>query len=82
MGNDLRKVPSRSKNILLNKDAIAINQDGLGQMGLYDLTKRMNRHKFGQEILKMVMLYLHYTTKTLLKKLNPFDNSTCSNGVA
>jgi len=34
MGNDLRRVPAGSKSILLNEAAIAINQDGLGQMGL------------------------------------------------
>lgn len=33
MGNDLRKVPAASKAILLNKDAIAVSQDSLGQMG-------------------------------------------------
>mmetsp|Transcript_95257 Transcript_95257/g.272324 ORF Transcript_95257/g.272324 Transcript_95257/m.272324 type:complete len:403 (-) Transcript_95257:196-1404(-) len=34
MGNDLRKVGDASKAILLNKDAIAVNQDPLGQMGI------------------------------------------------
>merc|ERR1711970_1494662 len=34
MGNDLRKVPSASKEILLNKHAIAVSQDALGQMGM------------------------------------------------
>jgi len=34
MGNDLRTVPDESKAILLNKDAIAVNQDSLGKMGL------------------------------------------------
>merc|ERR1711862_915401 len=34
MGNDLRTVPAASKAILLNKDAIAVNQDSLGKMGI------------------------------------------------
>lgn len=34
MGNDLRKVPAKSQAILLNKDAIAVNQDRLGKMGI------------------------------------------------
>merc|ERR1712048_249414 len=34
MGNDLRKVPEASKAILLNGDAIAVNQDPLGKMGI------------------------------------------------
>lgn len=33
MGNDLRNVPAASKAILLNKEAIRINQDALGKMG-------------------------------------------------
>lgn len=33
MGNDLRDVPDASKRILLNKHAVAVNQDSLGQMG-------------------------------------------------
>jgi len=33
MGNDLRKVSSLSKSILLNRDAIKVNQDPLGKMG-------------------------------------------------
>lgn len=33
MGNDLRNVSAASKAILLNKDAIAVSQDPLGQMG-------------------------------------------------
>jgi len=33
MGNDLRNVSVASKAILLNKDAIAVSQDPLGQMG-------------------------------------------------
>jgi alpha-N-acetylgalactosaminidase len=34
MGNDLRNVSAASKAILLNTDAIAVNQDPLGQMGM------------------------------------------------
>lgn len=34
MGNDLRKVPDASKAILLNRHAIAVNQDSLGRMGI------------------------------------------------
>jgi len=34
MGNDLRSVPAESKQILLNKDAIAVSQDPLGKMGI------------------------------------------------
>merc|ERR1719281_732505 len=34
MGNDLRKVSAESKAILMNSDAIAINQDAKGQMGI------------------------------------------------
>lgn len=34
MGNDLRSVPAESKKILLNRDAIAVNQDPLGKMGI------------------------------------------------
>jgi len=34
MGNDLRNVSAESKSILLNKDAISVNQDALGQMGV------------------------------------------------
>jgi len=34
MGNDLRRVPDDSKAILLNRDAIAVNQDPLGRMGI------------------------------------------------
>ena len=34
MGNDLRKVSNASKAILLNADAVAVNQDPLGQMGM------------------------------------------------
>lgn len=33
MGNDLRNISVTSKSILLNKDAVAVNQDALGQMG-------------------------------------------------
>eukprot|EP00049_Salpingoeca_infusionum_P009158 m.151714 g.151714 ORF g.151714 m.151714 type:complete len:499 (+) comp14257_c0_seq1:116-1612(+) len=33
MGNDLRNMTDSSKAILLNKDAIAVNQDPLGQQG-------------------------------------------------
>jgi len=33
MGNDLRNVSQASKAILLNKDAVAVDQDGLGKMG-------------------------------------------------
>lgn len=33
MGNDLRNVSQSSKSILLNKDAIAVDQDTLGKMG-------------------------------------------------
>ena len=34
MGNDPRKINETSKAILMNKDAIAVNQDALGQMGV------------------------------------------------
>jgi Alpha galactosidase A/Alpha galactosidase C-terminal beta sandwich domain len=34
MGNDMRNVSDVSKQILFNADAIAVNQDPLGQMGL------------------------------------------------
>jgi alpha-galactosidase len=34
MGNDMRNVTEESKAILKNKDAIAISQDPLGQMGI------------------------------------------------
>lgn len=34
MGNDLRTVPAESKQILQNKDAIAVSQDKLGKMGI------------------------------------------------
>jgi hypothetical protein len=34
MGNDLRKVSESSRNILLNREAIRVNQDALGQMGI------------------------------------------------
>lgn len=34
MGNDMRNVSDSSKAILMNQDAIAVNQDALGQMGL------------------------------------------------
>jgi len=34
MGNDLRNVSADSKAILLNKNAIAVSQDSLGQMGI------------------------------------------------
>lgn len=34
MGNDLRKVPESSRQILQNKDAIAVSQDPLGKMGI------------------------------------------------
>jgi len=34
MGNDLRNVSAASREILLNKAALAVNQDPLGQMGL------------------------------------------------
>lgn len=34
MGNDMRNVSSASRSILLNNDAIAVDQDPLGQMGL------------------------------------------------
>jgi len=34
MGNDLRKVSEQAKAILLNRDAIAVNQDPLGKMGI------------------------------------------------
>jgi hypothetical protein len=34
MGNDLRKVTAESKQILQNKDAIAVSQDKLGKMGI------------------------------------------------
>merc|ERR1719387_444182 len=33
MGNDLRNISEGLKAILLNKDAIAVNQDSLGKMG-------------------------------------------------
>jgi len=34
MGNDLRKISADSRKVLLNNDAIAVNQDPLGKMGL------------------------------------------------
>ena len=34
MGNDMRNVTEESKAILKNKDAIAVSQDPLGQMGI------------------------------------------------
>jgi len=34
MGNDLRSMPEEAKAILLNKDAINVNQDSLGRMGI------------------------------------------------
>jgi len=34
MGNDLRNVSAESKQILLNKDAVAVSQDQLGKMGI------------------------------------------------
>merc|ERR1712176_272703 len=34
MGNDLRKVPESSRQILQNKAAIAVSQDPLGKMGI------------------------------------------------
>jgi len=34
MGNDLRKVSDTSKAILLNAEAIAVNQDSMGKMGI------------------------------------------------
>ena len=34
MGNDMRNVSAASKAILMNKDAIAVSQDPLGQMGI------------------------------------------------
>ncbi len=82
MGNDLRKVPSRSKNILLNKDAIAINQDGLGQMGLR-LTKAANEStQIWARNLENGDVAVALYNKDIAKEIEPpFDNSTCSNGV-
>jgi hypothetical protein len=34
MGNDMRNVSAESKAIVMNKDAIAVSQDKLGQMGI------------------------------------------------
>jgi len=34
MGNDMRKVASDSKEILMNEHAVAVSQDSLGQMGI------------------------------------------------
>jgi hypothetical protein len=34
MGNDIRNVSASAQAILLNKDAIAVDQDPLGQQGL------------------------------------------------
>jgi len=34
MGNDLRKIESKFKEILLNREVIAVNQDLLGKPGI------------------------------------------------
>jgi hypothetical protein len=36
MGNDIRNISATQRAILLNKDAIAVNQDSLGQQGMLE----------------------------------------------
>lgn len=43
MSNDLRNIKKEFKDILLNKDAIAINQDAMGHQGQLLQTVRIKK---------------------------------------
>ena len=53
MGNDMRNVSQDSQAILKNKDAIAVSQDPLGQMGIR-LTGERRHNPVTQTIQRVV----------------------------
>lgn len=81
MGNDLRNVSKTSQAILQNKDAIAVNQDSLGQMGIRlsnnTATQVWARNLANGDV--AVALY-NKATADPTPILPPFDNSTTTCG--
>ena len=77
MGNDLRAVPSASREILLNQDAIAVNQDALGQMGIRLTESADARTQVWYRNLENgdVAVALYYKAAAV-PITPPFDNST------
>ena len=82
MGNDLRNVSDASKAILLNKDAIAVNQDSLGQMGMR-ITDDTAQQVWARNLANGdVAVGLYNKAEGSSTPINPpFDNSTatCAN---
>jgi len=59
MGNDLRKVSTSSRAILLNKDAIAVSQDALGQMGRRLTNSSASTQLWSRNLVDGVAVALH-----------------------
>lgn len=78
MGNDLRNVSDASKAILLNKDAIKVNQDPLGQMGIR-ITPDTSQQVWARNLADGSVAVALYN-KDSAGVLPPFDNSakTCA----
>ena len=51
MANDLRNISTQSREILLNKEVIAVNQDPLGAMGKLVLRVRKSNINFYMHLL-------------------------------
>jgi len=73
MSNDLRTVPDEYREILLNKDVIAVNQDPLGKQGLR-LTKKGDHEVWYRELSPLAS----NVSRVAVALLNKLGNSTAT----
>jgi hypothetical protein len=76
MGNDLRNVSETSKAILLNQDAIDVNQDPLGQMGMRISRGDGSTEVWARNLHNGDVAVALYNTGAAAPVLPPFHNST------
>jgi len=78
MGNDLRNVSEASKAILLNRDAIAVSQDPLGQMGMRVTSESTPQQVWSRNLANGDVAVALYNTGGSPPILPPFDNTSCA----
>jgi len=77
MGNDMRKVSEDSKKILLNKHAIAVSQDPLGQMGVR-LSPNANTQVWARKLKNGDVAVALYNRGAVKEIDGPAANITCN----
>jgi hypothetical protein len=78
MGNDLRNVSDASKAILLNKHAVAVNQDPLGQMGIRLTSTAASTQVWARNLANGDVAVALYNKATAQPVQPPFDNSSAT----